>query len=128
MKVRQRTKPIILDLLPAALPDHGEMEDRKYVSTEASRPSHVLEQRQREIEAALRDAARQEMWQRAAAEVSRLVCEAELAAHPHGARLLETRCATVRHGIERFAHARHGWLDWAGWRLQLMRTKQTLRP
>lgn len=29
MKVRQRTKPIILDLLPAALPDHGEMEDRE---------------------------------------------------------------------------------------------------
>lgn len=103
--------PILLCLL-AAVPAGAEMEDREYESAEAVKPAHVLERRTREIEAASRAADARAEAARAAEETARLARETELAARPYGVRLLEARCDTECHGLDRFAHTRHGWLGW----------------
>lgn len=112
MNAARRAGPLLLACLFTAAPASGEMEDREYESAEAAKPAKVLERRKREIEAELQAEARREEEARAAEEAARLAREAELAARPYGVRLLEARCETVCHGLDRFAHTRHGWLGW----------------
>jgi hypothetical protein len=112
----KRAQPFLLALglfvALATVPVRAEMEDREYESEEAAKPVHVLEQRQREIEAELRETARREAAALAIAEAAQQARAAELAARPYAVRLLEARCETVCHDHERFAHNRHTWLGW----------------
>lgn len=108
----RRTAPFALACLLAAAPAGGEMGDREYAATETVKSAQILERRKREIEAELRAESRRAEEERAAEEARRLAREAELAARPYGVRLLEARCETVCHGLDRLAQARHGWLGW----------------
>jgi len=117
MKSGRRAAPpvallVVLAWIVAVPQAAGEMEDRDYESTEAAKPKRETARRHREIEAELQAEARREEEVRAAEEAVRLAREAELAARPYGVRLLEARCETVCHGLDRFAHTRHSWLGW----------------
>jgi hypothetical protein len=115
MKSGRRAAPVVLVALAciiAAPQAAGEMEDREYESTEAAMPKREIARRQREIEAEMLDESRRAEAARAAEETARLARAAELAARPYGIRLLEARCDTVCHGVDRFEQTRHSWLGW----------------
>ena len=110
--VRRVRRLVLLCLLTAASPAGGEMEGEDYEPVEVRVPARDLERRKREIEVELQAEARREEEARAAEEAARLARAAELAARPYGVRLLEARCDTVCHGLERITQTRHSWLGW----------------